>query len=188
MANQTNLCHDQGNRRFLLFHLLWVIASVVLVASTWRLWVGTDQFPQIPLLIVFVGSPIWIDYVALVFAAVAAVLMIAALIGESRGEASAGIRRQLRLSSLVWAASLLILFLTNQHRLQPWAWQFFLFAMLVGISPTKKSALAASRVVVVSIYLWSAIGKFDFQFLNGLGRQFAAAITCLLYTSDAADE
>ena len=190
MANQTNSYHARSNRRFLLFHLLWVVASAVLVASTWRLWVGTDQFPQIPLLSVFVGTPIWIDYVALGIAAVATLLMIAALIGGSRGqygEASASIPRRLRLSSLVWATSLMILFLTNQHRLQPWAWQFFLFAMLVGISPTKKSTLAASRVVVVSIYLWSAIGKFDFQFLNGLGRQFAAAITDMIGLSVAAE-
>ena len=190
MANQTILCDGRSNRRFLLFHLLWVIASVVLVASTWRLWVGTDQFPQIPLLSIFVGSPILIDYVALGLAAVATLLMIAALTGESRaefGETSSSINGQLRLGSLVWAASLLVLFLTNQHRLQPWAWQFFLFAMLVGISPTKKSALTASHVVVVSIYLWSAIGKFDFQFLNGLGRQFAAAITDLIGLSVAAE-
>jgi len=57
-------------------------------------------------------------------------------------------------------------------------------AMGVAVLPFP---LAASRVVVVSIYLWSAIGKFDFQFLNGLGRQFAAAITDMIGLSVAAE-
>jgi len=186
MADPTNDRRARENRRFFLFHLLWLVASVVLVASTWRLWIGTDQFPQIPLLSIFVGTSLWIDYVALGLAACASLLMMGAVFNAGRAEV-AGIPGQLRLCCLVWAVCLLILFLTNQHRLQPWAWQFFIFAILVLISPTKRSTLVASRAVVVSIYLWSAIGKFDFQFLNGLGAQFTAAITDLAGFSIAAE-
>lgn len=170
-----------------MFQLLWIVASVVLTVSTWRLWVGTDQFPQIPLLSIFIGTSRWIDCVALAVCAVASLLMLGLLVRGNPVGAKDHIGPKLRTACLVWAAALMILFFTNQHRLQPWAWQFFIFAMLVGLSTTKNSALSASRAVVVSIYLWSAIGKFDFQFLNGLGRQFASAITDLVNLSVPAE-
>ena len=180
MANDANHQRPEKGRRFLIFQILWIVASVVLMISTWRLWVGTHKFPQIPLLSVFVGTSLWIDYVALAILAAASLLMIDALVRGRPTGIESFITPKLRLACLVWVAALTILFLTNQHRLQPWAWQFLIFAVLVVLSTTKQSALAASRAVVVSIYLWSAIGKFDFQFLNGLGRQFAAAITDLV--------
>ena len=152
---------------------------MVLMASTWRLWMGTERFPQIPLLSVFVGTSLWIDYAALVILTAISLLMIDGLLREKRMDTST-IAPKLRAAYLVCATALMLLFMTNQHRLQPWAWQFFIFAMLVVLNTTKQANLAASRAVVVSIYLWSAIGKFDFQFLNGLGRQFAAAITDLV--------
>ncbi len=194
MAESTNLpsklCPGVC-RRFRFFHLVWPVASLLLMASTWRLWLGTDQFPQIPLLGVFVGSSRWIDYLALAVCIGASLLMIGTL-GKLALEKStytaSQIPSRLRMSALIWAVAMLILFFTNQHRLQPWAWQFFVFAILTAICTSKKTVLAAGRAVIVSIYLWSAIGKFDYQFLNGLGRQFASAIADMVGTSIAAED
>jgi len=180
MTDPTNLQRPAGNRRFLIVHLLWVVAWGVLMISTWRLWVGTPKFPQIPLLSVFVGTPIWIDYVALVVCGISSVMIVGTLVGKRSNGGETLIAPQLKLACLIWVLGLAVLFSTNQHRLQPWAWQFFIFAILIVLSPTKQCSIIASRVVVVSIYLWSAIGKFDFQFLNGLGKQFPAEIANLI--------
>ncbi len=176
MVDHTNHGAAQKDRRFLIFNGVWPIACLVLMASTWRLWVGTDRFPQIPLLSLFVGSTRWIDYMALAICVVASLPIVGAPIGANAADKSSAIVTKHKMACWLWAGGLLVLFLTNQHRLQPWAWQFFIFAVIVAISPNKRAALTASRVVLISIYLWSSISKFDYQFLNGLGRQFAAAI------------
>ncbi len=180
MADDTNAQRSVEDGRFFLFHTLWSIASIVLALSTWRLWIATDNFPQIPLLRFFVGTPIWIDYVALFVCGAASLLIVAALFGRRTTVPKNLIGPKLRFACLIWAVALAILFATNQHRLQPWAWQYFVFAILVVLSATQQFCLAASRTVVLSVYLWSAIGKFDYQFLNGLGRQFVGTITNLI--------
>ncbi len=177
MANPKKTQRPIGDWRFSLFNLFWISSSILLVLGTWRLWVGTDKFPQIPLLSIFIETPVWIDHVALAICGAASLLMIGSLFGGRTSNTQTLITPKLRLACLIWAAAVAILFATNQHRLQPWAWQAFVFAMLIVLSATKPFFLTASRIVIVSIYLWSAISKFDYQFLHGLGRQFAAAIT-----------
>jgi hypothetical protein len=64
----------------------------------------------------------------------------------------------------------------NQHRLQPWAYELGIVAVVwLGIrSDTRR--LAWMRWLIVSIYCYSALGKFDFEFLHTVGQQMLTAL------------
>ena len=180
----TNTNQSASDRSFQLFQLTWAVSSVVLMTCTWRLWIGTDKFPQIPLLSVLIGSTQLIDWGALATCCLAViVIVITSTIAISVGKESQNhlsrepIQPKIRFAAIVWSLALTLLFATNQHRLQPWAWQFFLLAIVTAVSSRKSDCLSGCRAIMISIYVWSAIGKFDYQFLHGLGRQFVATLT-----------
>lgn len=71
--------------------------------------------------------------------------------------------------------ALACLFLTNQHRLQPWAYQGWLYGILFACLP----AATAKRFLIaltISIYAYSALGKFDQQFLHTVGPDLVTAL------------
>lgn len=70
------------------------------------------------------------------------------------------------------AIGLALTFLCNQHCLQPWAWQTFIFAVLLLCFPNQTEFKRWASRIVISIYLFSAIGKFDYQFIHTLGDSF----------------
>ncbi len=78
---------------------------------------------------------------------------------------------------LWWLISglLILLFVIDQHRLQPWAYQTAIYAtVFASMSPA-----AARRWLVplaASVYIYSAAGKFDYQFVHTVGIDFLRAI------------
>ncbi|MEO8497105.1 MAG: MauE/DoxX family redox-associated membrane protein, partial [Planctomycetota bacterium] len=58
---------------------------------------------------------------------------------------------------------------------QPWAYQFVLFAVIMA-NCRASVATQVLRWIVVSIYVYSAISKFDYQFLHSLGPQFLSTL------------
>ncbi|QDS88869.1 hypothetical protein EC9_30640 [Rosistilla ulvae] len=140
------------------------VSLVLLVAATWRLWFSPEPFPQIPLLRLAVDLPPTIDPIA------AAVMLIAA--------AAAAAVRSIRLQTIALstaAFSLVLLFVGDQHRLQPWAYQ--IFWMLIAIACCRAAvALRMIRILVVSIYLFSGISKLDYQFVYTIGRDFLGGL------------
>jgi len=146
---------------------VWAAALLGLVLLSWRLWLpswaaSAVEFPRVPLLTL--GQP-----------------MIAAL--ESVGLAgllvSLGVilvRKQVPWQAFAGVSlSLACLFLTNQHRLQPWAYQGWLYGILFACLPpaTARRFLIA---LTISIYAYSALGKFDQQFLRTVGPDLVAAL------------
>ena len=72
-------------------------------------------------------------------------------------------------------AFLILLFLLDQHRLQPWAYQTALYSMVFA----SMNASAARRWLLplaASVYIYSALGKFDYQFVHTVGIDFLKAI------------
>lgn len=66
------------------------------------------------------------------------------------------------------AVSFAALFISNQHRLQPWAYQSWLYAIVfAGVMP--RSVRGYVTLLTISIYTYSALGKFDQQFLKTVG-------------------
>lgn len=142
------------------------VGGIVLIAVTWKLWTPQDVFPQIPLLPF--SPPLAFDWVSL------AGLMIGQLAFLLCG-ASSTTRSWSGIVALCWGLQ----FLGDQHRLQPWAWQFFLLAVVLALSDAQR-LLGSWRWLVISIYVYSAASKFDAAFVDqalGYLRQASAAPT-----------
>ncbi len=80
-----------------------------------------------------------------------------------------------RLAWSVVSLSLLISFLVDQHRLQPWAYQMAIYAIAFATIPAIR-ARSWLMVLAASIYIYSAAGKFDFQFTHTVGQDFLNTI------------
>jgi len=137
---------------------LLAAGQLVLVAATWKLWTPQTSFPQVPLIRMACHWPAWVDW----FALVVMLASIAALL-------AAGSRNSVqRIAAAGLATSLALFFVLDQHRLQPWAWQFFLLALLVSLGNTGTVSRGWTWLVI-SIYFWSAFSKLDFTFCHVQG-------------------
>lgn len=164
------------NRSDLLIRRIWAGAILLLLLVSHRLWIPSPHwgaeagnwivvFPRVPMISLASATALWIDAVSLV-----------ALIGSL---ALVVFRRDSAMSwrpMVVIATSFAILFICNQHRLQPWAYQGWLYAILfAGAAP--QSARRFIILLTISIYAYSALGKFDQQFLKTVGPSFVSKLT-----------
>lgn len=141
------------------------VGVLALVSVTWKLWTPQTSFPQVPLLRVVRDCPGWVDWICLsMLLAASAILLI---VGR-RGRAS-------RLACAVIATVLAGFFVLNQHRLQPWAWQFFLLSALLALADDVTTR-RGWMWLTISIYFWSAISKFDFTFFHEQGPVLIEAL------------
>ncbi len=164
------------DRRADRFTAVWTLGVLVLIAVTFRLWLGVSDFPQIPLLVSFVGVPLIADWVALAILCAAVAFLMVGSFGQILGLQKNRNRDTTRIAAAICAVALLSLFLLNQHRLQPWAWQFFLYAVLLTLATRSDELIASARWVTASIYFFSAVSKFDYQFIYGLGGTMAQTL------------
>ncbi len=131
---------------------------LALVAATWKLWTPQDVFPQVPLLRAACDWPGWFDWVCLAVLVASALTLL--VVGQRGGWG--------RGSCLAMAVSLAGFFVLDQHRLQPWAWQFFLLAVLLSLADDT-TARRGWRWLVIGIYFWSAVSKLDYTFCHEQG-------------------
>ncbi len=73
----------------------------------------------------------------------------------------------------------LFLVALDQHRLQPWFYQLLFFSAVFWSCHSQRSQQLLMWIVI-SIYLYSALGKFDFEFLHTVGQQFWNGATKLI--------
>lgn len=66
-------------------------------------------------------------------------------------------------------------FLLDQHRLQPWAYQTATYGVIFA-SCNRIWERRLLTVLIVSIYFYSALGKFDYQFAHTVGQDFLSQI------------
>ena len=138
--------------------------GLLLFAITWRLWTPQTEFPQIPFFRWLVNVPGAVDWIV---ASAMTVGLVAMLLGTQRWA---------RGSLVLFLASTAVLVLLNQHRLQPWVYLLLVTGGLLVCLPNKTS-LTWLRRIVISIYLYSAISKFDYQFVFTVGDQMLNVIT-----------
>ena len=139
--------------------------GLALVAATWRLWTAQHVFPQVPFFYVMDGVPDACQWAG-------AAAMILGLAGAAL--APGGSRRAPG-SLLLFAVATLVMILLDQQRLQPWAYQFVLAAVVLALADAR-GALPLLRLLVISFYFHSAVTKFDHSFLHTLGQQFLGAL------------
>ena len=132
---------------------------LVLMTATWPLW-SVTAFPRVPFVGTLVRLPSWFEWTA--FAAFAAAQSVALIWGFDRRAGRRGV------AASVLALALLVL--ADQHRLQPWVYQLIVLeVVLAGLSAAE--AIALARMLVVSIYFYSALSKLDRSFFESGGGQ-----------------
>lgn len=151
--------------RVAALRLTLALFALALVAVTWRLWTPQQVFPRVPLVAGVARLPDALQWVGL--AALAAGLAVA-LLPRSLGRWANG-------GLLVFAAAAAALIVSDQQRLQPWAYQFILVAIVLALADGP-AAFALLRLLVISFYFHSALSKFDYSFLHTLGQQFLSAL------------
>ncbi len=143
--------------------LLWLLllASALLLSVTFRLWTPQTLFPRVPLIRILVGAPAWGEWSLL------------AITAGALGVAAVGSYRHTpwQPALCVFALALGGLVLFDQHRAQPWVWQFLLTALVLVRCPQRRAVLAL-KLLTLGIYFHSAIAKLDFSFCNSLGPLF----------------
>lgn len=150
------------------FSRFWAVSFILLIVVTYRLWLPsqwtrTSYFPSIA----FVDISGWLSFsismlLVPVFALASAVIVLLTRIAWYQ-----------RAAWLCIVLGLAAGFLTDQHRLQPWAYQTFLYASMFVLLPATHRMLAF-RVITISIYFYSSTGKFDYQFAHTVGQEFLA--------------
>ncbi|QDU38587.1 hypothetical protein Mal4_29160 [Maioricimonas rarisocia] len=147
------------------FGLRWLgrataLFALLLLWVTWRLWTPQDLFPQIPLLEFACRLPGPFDWGALVFL----------ILGLAGGTLFSVGQRSSRASWLTAAAAFGLLFLGDQHRLQPWAYQFALTGVILGAASRARTAVLLLQLLFASIYVHSALSKLDAAFFQSHGQ------------------
>ncbi len=137
--------------------------TLLLLASTWKLWGSGSEFPQVPLVSWAVA---WHPALDALFAAIFSLLLLLALLRP-------GSRRQQQMVLGTAVLSEVLLWVGDQHRLQPWAYHFALAAWVLVVSPADQRRTWL-RWIAISVYFYSALNKFDRRFLETTGPLFIA--------------
>ena len=171
------------------FRGFWVAGVLLLLGVTWPVWFhwpSPDLLPRISLVPAsLTGRPLG-DLFAILAATVLllsllanGVLMIGMLQGRSKSHL---IDSKDQWSRRLWVISTLafaVHFLLDNLSLQPWAYQTFLFGLVLGFAPHHRVGCWL-RVIAISIYFFSAMGKLDFQFVHTVGRDMVDAVLTAL--------
>ncbi len=146
----------------------WALFGLLLIFATWPLWTPQTVYPQVPLVAGAGMLPVVGQWVAL-SALVASLLVVLGLLPRL-----SAVGKSCLFHTFVVAMAWLIV--TDQHRLQPWAYQLTIYAVVFATVPSdpdnRVRGMGLLRILTISIYLFSALGKFDFQFLHTVGQQF----------------
>ncbi|TWT53589.1 hypothetical protein Pla22_12180 [Rubripirellula amarantea] len=141
---------------------------MALLIATWPLWWVTSQpgsLPSLPLL----------DIVRKVDGQVASRIATFVMSGTLMAIGILGNYIKNAWRRKAWACvaiCLTLLFALDQHRLQPWAYQSFFYAIIFAFAPTCQIARHWILVLMTSVYLYSSLGKFDYQFVHTVGHDF----------------
>jgi hypothetical protein len=151
--------------RAVLLRRAWAAFGLILMAATWRLWTPQHVFPQVPFFQWTAALPAGCQWVG----AGAMLLGLAgALVGQRQGTLAA-------VALWLFAAAATGMMLLDQERLQPWAYQFLIVAVVMALADAR-AACALLRLFTISFYFYSALTKFDASFLHTLGQQFLSAL------------
>ncbi len=160
MSETTKICDE--NR---LLARLWALFLLMLIAVTFPLWFAVPEMPGMPAISIGMQGIKVPKFLYAIPSIVLVVALVSVVVAPQKNR------------SLWWlvAACLLVSFLLDQHRLQPWAYQSVIYALVfAAIDPpwTRRYLIP----LAASVYLYSAAGKFDFQFTHTVGQDFLDAV------------
>ncbi|MEW4570983.1 hypothetical protein AB1L88_24205 [Tautonia sp. JC769] len=156
--------NDLARRRVLVFRAAIGVATLTMLALSWPLWIGSGGlFPRVPFL-PSLPEPAWLRVV---------------LFGALVGSIVCGIVR--RRCLLIGLLPLAYLVAGDQHRFQPWAYQYALMALALGALPDAR-ALGLCRALLIALYVYSGLSKLDTTFPGEVGAAFLIQLTSPLGT------
>ena len=141
----------------LLIRLL-AAGSFSLIVATWPLWTPQTLFPQVPFVSIAGYVPRGVEW------GLGVTLLLALAV-----QFFASDRSVRRFACLAFGLTTLSLISIDQHRLQPWAWQFLLISFVLAVADAN-AARSCWSWLVIGIYAWSAWSKMDHGFVIGHGR------------------
>jgi hypothetical protein len=155
---------EDDTRSLLLLRVL-ALATLGMMLLSWPLWVEQGGFPRVPFLS---GIP-------RTSTAVSFFLFGMALLSFG----ACGLVRRPQPWFAASLAPLTILIVQDQHRLQPWVYQYaFTGLLLTTLRP--RTGLRYARWWMVSLYFYSGLSKLDRSFCDELGTVFLATILQVL--------
>jgi hypothetical protein len=116
------------------------------------LWTPQDLFPQIPV----------VSFATVIPASFGWALLVSLLVSFATMAICVRPVAQ-RVACLLMGLSTFGLVLLDQHRLQPWAWQFMILSVVLCFAEASK-VIQIWRCLVIGIYAWSAWSKLDHSF------------------------
>lgn len=146
----------------------WAIALLALLAASYQLWMPPDSCstPTLPAVAAIDIS----DRFGAVLAYLVPIAIVTGcwivIIWDSAVDNALA-----RTGWFLAGFGIAVSFLLDELRLQPWAYQCVLYAMLWVILPGVRARVFL-KMVTIGIYAYSAIGKFDFQFVHTVGQEF----------------
>lgn len=138
------------------------MATLLMLGLSWPLWVGEREIPWVPFLSGMnpLGGPFTRGaYLGLL-------LSVGLFAIRSRGW---------RLGFFISLAFLCGLILGDQHRFQPWAYQYAMTGLFLAAMP-RGQGVRLARFWFVLLYLHSGLSKLDVSFRDELGLRFVATL------------
>ncbi len=149
------------------------VFGLLLVTATWPLWCPTGDSPSIPWFRGLLAIPASVDRLlacGMVLSGLAVAWLAARQWRQLRHDSRTGTvwGGYLNIANAAWMVCLAASMLLDQQRLQVWAWEFLWLTIFLTIA-TPRMALCCCRVLVIGIYFYSAISKFDAGFVQTQG-------------------
>ncbi len=152
------------NRLGWLQHCLGLF-GLILVFESWLLWMPQDLYPQVPFFSTLTDLPAILHY----FLAGGILISLSLVLFLPASKKSS------RIFLISFAFFSIASTLLNQHRFQPWMYHLVITACILAIAPAKHS-IRFLRIVVISIYFYSACSKMDAVFPDLTGGRILKGI------------
>jgi hypothetical protein len=149
--------------------VLGLIVDVGLLAGiglSWRLWFPAGRtFPLVP---VFTNIPVWVSFILSGFLIASLVIAI------------------VKKHQVAVVIALTLSILPDQMRLQPWVYQYLIMLLLIALNNRRENQLTLSceKFVVCSLYFWSGLQKFNFNFHHEVLPQLLAPLNRIVSLND----
>ncbi len=159
-----------------LLSQLTLILLFFQVAFTWPLWINSHDYPRISLLgMNFLIRPDLDIFWLIVMGCAGSGLIIENIFRLWGGFRQKNLGEHHSLSSvfhflwMILCIALLFVMLTNQQRIQAWAWQILLYGICFSTFMPAETMIWIRRLTI-SIYFYSAVSKLDASFLQSHGQ------------------
>jgi hypothetical protein len=139
--------------------------GLLLLAVTWRLWTPQSVYPQVPFFRWAGQTPAALEWLG--FGLMVAGLCCALITSHNSRAGRGGL--------ITFAIVTVGMVLIDQHRLQPWAYQLSIAAVVLVCAPGSRGVMLL-RILTIALYFHSAVSKLDFSFLETNGQQLVEAV------------